>query len=125
MHRHATRKRILLVDDSSTVLLTAKLMLSAYEVITARNGEECLTKAVDERPDLILLDVMMPKLNGFEACRRLREREETRDVPILMMTTRGEPHSVQAGYESGCSEYITKPFDGAELLAKVRAFVGD
>ncbi|HEX5746508.1 MAG TPA: response regulator [Archangium sp.] len=116
------RKKILLVDDSSTVLLLHRMMLAhcGYELVTARDGQEALDKASTERPDLIFLDVLMPRMDGFQTCRALRARAETRDVPIILVTTRGEPHYVRQGFESGCTDYITKPFDGEELLAKVR-----
>lgn len=116
------KKKILLVDDSSTVLLLHRMMLDhcGYELLTARDGQEALDKATAERPDLIFLDVLMPRMDGFQTCRALRSREETRNVPIILVTTRGEPHYVRHGFESGCTDYITKPFDGEELLAKVR-----
>jgi DNA-binding response OmpR family regulator len=115
-------KKVLIVDDSSTILLMEKLALkkTPYEVISASNGEEAVARAIAEHPDLILMDVVMPKMNGFEACRRLRAEEATRDTPVILVTTRGEPDNVEAGYESGCSDYITKPIDTLELLAKVR-----
>jgi DNA-binding response OmpR family regulator len=118
-----SRKKILLVDDSSTVLLLHRMMLShcGYELITARDGQEALDKASTERPDLIFLDVVMPRMDGFQTCRALRSRSETKNVPIILVTTRGEPHYVRQGFESGCTDYITKPFDGEELLAKVRS----
>lgn len=117
------KKKILLVDDSSTVLLLHRMMLShcGYELLTARDGQEALDKASTERPDLIFLDVLMPRLDGFQTCRVLRSRTETKNVPIILVTTRGEPHYVRQGFESGCTDYITKPFDGEELLAKVRS----
>ncbi|OJT17146.1 two-component system response regulator [Archangium sp. Cb G35] len=116
------RKKILLVDDSSTVLLLHRMMLShcGYELVTARDGQEALDKVSTERPDLIFLDVLMPRMDGFQTCRALRARSDTKDVPIILVTTRGEPHYVRQGFESGCTDYITKPFDGEELLAKVR-----
>lgn len=116
------RKKILLVDDSSTVLLLHRMMLShcGYELLTAKDGQEALEKASTERPDLIFLDILMPRMDGFQACRALRSRPETKTVPIILVTTRGEPHYVRQGFESGCTDYITKPFDGEELLAKVR-----
>lgn len=116
------KKKILLVDDSSTVLLLHRMMLDhcGYELVTARDGQEALEKASTEKPDLIFLDVLMPRMDGFQTCRALRSRAETRNVPIILVTTRGEPHYVRQGFESGCTDYITKPFDGEELLAKVR-----
>jgi DNA-binding response OmpR family regulator len=120
------RKKILLVDDSSTVLLMERMILSKneYEVVTAKDGQEGVEKAVSEKPDLILMDVVMPRVDGFEACRRLREREETRGIPVIMVTTRGELASVESGYSAGCTDYVTKPINGLELLAKVRSCLG-
>ena len=120
------RKKILLVDDSSTVLLMERMILSKsdYDVVTARDGLEGLEKARAERPDLILMDVIMPRMDGFEAVRQLRQEDATREIPVIMVTTRGELQSVEAGYESGCNEYVTKPINGLELLAKVKSCLG-
>ncbi len=120
------RKKILLVDDSSTVLLMERMILAknAYDVLTAKDGQEGVEKAVSEKPDLILMDVVMPRMDGFEACRQLRERDETRAIPVIMVTTRGELASVESGYSSGCTDYVTKPINGLELLAKVRSCLG-
>lgn len=121
-----SRKKILIVDDSSTVLLMETMILSkgSYDVVSARDGLEGLEKAQAEKPDLILMDVIMPRMDGFEACRRLREAEATRGIPVIMVSTRGELKSVENGYESGCSDYVTKPIDGLELLSKVRSHLG-
>ena len=121
------RKKILLVDDSSTILMMEKFILrnGSYEIVTASDGEEGVRKAIEHRPDLVLLDVIMPKMGGFEACRRMREEEATRTTPIIMVTTRGEATNVEAGWTAGCSDYITKPINSIELLAKVRNFIGD
>jgi DNA-binding response OmpR family regulator len=120
------RKKILLVDDSSTVLLMERMILSKneYDVVTARDGQEGVEKARAEKPDLILMDVVMPRMDGFEACRKLREQDETKAIPVIMVTTRGELGSVENGYSSGCSDYVTKPINGLELLAKVRSCLG-
>lgn len=120
------RKKILLVDDSSTVLLFEKMVLSKepYDLVVAKDGQEGLEKAVAERPHLILMDVMMPRLNGFEACRHLRAQPGTAAIPVILVTTRGEADSVQTGKAAGCTDYVTKPINGAELLTKVRAHVG-
>lgn len=120
------RKKILLVDDSSTVLLMEKMILSKseYDVVTARDGIEGVEKARNERPDLILMDVVMPRMDGFEAVRKLREDAATRSIPVIMVTTRGELQSVETGYASGCSDYVTKPINGLELLTKVRSCLG-
>ncbi|HEY6004429.1 MAG TPA: response regulator [Anaeromyxobacter sp.] len=120
------KKKILLVDDSSTVLLMERMILSKseFDVITAKDGVEGLEKARAERPDLILMDVVMPRMDGFEACRQLRGASDTSRIPIIMVTTRGELASVDAGYQSGCNDYVTKPIDGTELLTKVRSCLG-
>jgi CheY-like chemotaxis protein len=119
------RKTILLVDDSNTVLMMEKFMLAkgGYDLITAMNGEEAVAKAQSARPDLILMDVVMPKMSGFEACHRLREIEETKRIPIIMVTTRGEAQNVEAGWSNGCTDYVTKPINAVELLAKVQNYL--
>jgi len=122
-----SRKKILLVDDSSTILMMEKFILrnGPYELLTATNGEEGVLKAAEHMPDLILLDVIMPKMGGFEACRLLRSTRATSEIPIIMVTTRGEAANVEAGWANGCTDYVTKPINAIELLAKVRNFLGD
>jgi len=121
----AARKKILLVDDSSTALMMEQLLLGrTYDLVTAKDGAEALKVALSERPDLILLDVVMPKMDGFEVCRVLRGIEATRTVPIIMVTTRGEGKNVEAGFASGASDYVTKPINQAELLAKIQRHLG-
>lgn len=121
------RKKILLVDDSTTVLMAERMMLGEdrFELRTARDGAEAIASATAEPPDLILMDVVMPKLDGLSACRALRQAASTRSVPIILVTTRGGPDDVEAGYACGCSDYINKPIDGLELLAKVESLLGE
>ena len=120
------RKKVLTVDDSSTILMMEKLVLAkaGFELITAQNGEEAVAKAIEHLPDLILMDVVMPKMNGFEAVRRIRATETTAHIPIIMVTTRGEAENVETGWKSGCDDYVTKPIDTVELLAKVKSALG-
>jgi CheY-like chemotaxis protein len=120
------RKTILLVDDSATTLLMEQMVLRGhpYHIVIAKNGREAIERADTEHPDLILLDVVMPEMNGFEACRRIRQHPASSSVPIIMVTTRGEEQSVETGFQSGCNDYITKPINGAELLTKVRTYLG-
>jgi DNA-binding response OmpR family regulator len=122
-----SRKKILLVDDSSTILMMEKFILrnGPYDLVTATNGEEGVRKAAEHLPDLILLDVIMPKMGGFEACRLIRGAEKTKSIPIIMVTTRGEAANVEAGWANGCTDYVTKPINSIELLAKVRNFLDD
>ncbi|WP_394822733.1 PleD family two-component system response regulator [Pendulispora albinea] len=121
-----SRKKILLVDDSSTALLMERMILQRdYECVEAKDGMEGLAKAAQERPDLIVLDVVMPVMDGFETCRKLREQESTRTTPVIMVTTRGEGKNVEAGFVSGCTDYVTKPISSIELLAKVKSCLGE
>jgi DNA-binding response OmpR family regulator len=121
----ADRKRILVVDDSRTAQMMTTMIINkgSYDVLTASDGEEGVQKATLEKPDLILMDVMMPKMDGFEACRRLRSQEATKNIPVIIVTTRGEAVNVEIGYEVGCTDYVTKPINSAELLAKIRNYL--
>jgi DNA-binding response OmpR family regulator len=120
------RKKILLVDDSNTVILMEKMILAKgpYELVVAKDGQEGIEKAASEKPDLILMDVMMPRMTGFEACKKLRGQLSTASIPIILVTTRGEEESVKNGYDAGCNDYVTKPINGSELLSKVRGYLG-
>jgi CheY-like chemotaxis protein len=119
-------KKILLVDDSKTALFVESMILrkGPYDLVTASDGVEAVEKAMAERPDLILMDVVMPRMGGFEACQALRECKDTQAIPIIMVTTRGEAANVETGFVSGCSDYVTKPINAVELLAKVSDHLG-
>ena len=116
------KKKILVVDDSKTALfiVTTILKRAPYELVVAHDGQQALEVAASERPDLILMDVVMPRKTGFEACRELKQREDTKNIPVILVTTRGEEENIKTGFESGCNDYITKPVNAQELLAKVR-----
>ncbi len=119
--------KVLLVDDSNTALLMGETVIkkhTPYEVLTARDGEEAVQKAVADKPDLILMDVVMPKMDGFAACREIRKQEGLRSVPIVMVTSRDEPTNVEMGYRSGCDAYLTKPLSAHELLDMVNMLLG-
>lgn len=120
------RKRILLVDDSKTVILMERMILAQrpYDLIEASDGLEGVEKAQRERPDLILMDVIMPRMNGFEACRRLRAAAETAPIPIILVTTGGDAQTISVGREAGCNDHVTKPINGGELLFKVQRLLG-
>jgi len=114
------RKKILIVDDSTTALMMEQLVLGqSYEILTAKDGAEGLKIAVRDLPDLILLDVVMPKMDGFEVCRVLRSIEPTKHIPIILVTTRGEGKNVEAGFANGANDYVTKPVNPRELLSKI------
>jgi len=97
-------KKILLVDDSKMVLMMEEMILGtkkSYTLIRAQDGQEAVEKAVAESPDLVLMDVVMPKMNGFEACKQLRGDKSTCDIPIILVTTKGQQEDVEAGFEHG------------------------
>ena len=114
--------KVLIVDDSKVATMAQQIILGALgecEVIIAEDGITGVEMAVAEQPDLILMDVVMPRMNGFEACRLIRGHEVTESIPIIIVTTRSEPTNVDAGFASGCDDYIYKPIDAAQLLEKI------
>jgi adenylate cyclase len=115
--------RILIVDDNEANrdILTTRLATHGYELCEARDGEEALVTATTLLPDLILLDVMMPKLNGFEVCRRLKSDAALPFMPIILVTSMGDTKDIVAGLDAGADEYLTKPVDQAALVARVRS----
>jgi len=118
--------KILIVDDSNTTLLMEEMLLKKYtnfDVVLARDGQEAVRRALAEKPSLILMDVVMPKMGGFAACREMRRQEKLRDVPIIMVTSRGEPDYVETGFECGCNDYLTKPIDSNELIQMVNGYL--
>lgn len=119
------KKKILAVDDEPNILMSIEFILEmeGYEVHTARDGEEALEVAGSVRPDLILLDVNMPRKDGYEVCRILREREDMSGTKVIMLTAKGQTLEKKKGLEVGADEYVTKPFSAEDLLAKIRAMV--
>src|SRR5215469_8108370 len=114
---------VLIVEDESALctLLRYNLEREGYRVYEARNGDEALVVAAESSPDLIVLDWMLPELSGIEVCRRLRARGESRNVPIIMLTARGEETDRIRGLDTGADDYIVKPFSMSEFLARSRA----
>lgn len=122
-----SQKTILLVDDSAVAMMNEKMILRScgkYALLEAKDGAEAVAVAKAEKPDLIVMDIVMPKMNGIDACRVLRSQEATKEIPIIMVTTRGEEKSVEAGYTAGCNDYVTKPVNSAELMKKVENLIG-
>jgi len=117
---------VLAADDDEDILdlVAFRLERSGYTVIVARDGEEALELAATELPDLAVLDVMMPKVDGFEVTRRLRADEATSRMPIILLTARSQDADVQQGFEAGADDYLRKPFSPDELRARVQAILG-
>ncbi|HEX8035673.1 MAG TPA: response regulator [Ktedonobacterales bacterium] len=117
--------KVLVVDDSWTdlTLIATPLRESGYDVITAVDGEEALEKVLQERPQCVLLDVILPKQNGFQLCRKLKAMEQSRDIPIILISGKNTPLDKRWGLQQGADLYLTKPFDKDELLASVRSLI--
>jgi two-component system, OmpR family, alkaline phosphatase synthesis response regulator PhoP len=118
----AVPKKILAVDDEKHIvrLVQVNLERAGYEVVTANDGKEALSKVESEKPDLLVLDVMMPYMDGFEVLQSLRRNPETRDIPVIMLTAKAQDADVFKGWQSGVDCYLTKPFNPMELLAFVK-----
>ncbi|MCX5700523.1 MAG: response regulator [Candidatus Omnitrophica bacterium] len=118
-------KKVLIVDDSPTVveIMKASLGPEGYGIIVAADGQEGLEKARKEKPDLIILDLMLPKLDGYKVCRMLKFDEKYKYIPIIMLTGRGQESDKKLGGEVGADAYITKPFEPAALLAKIKELI--
>src|SRR5439155_22523183 len=117
--------RVLVVDDipSNVKLLEAKLAAEYFEVITATNGEQALARGVSDDPDIVLLDVMMPGMDGFEVCRQIKSNSKTTHIPIVMVTALDQPSDRVTGLDAGADDFLTKPVDDMALFARVRSLV--
>src|SRR5215510_12026027 len=117
--------RVLVVDDilSNVKLLEAKLAAEYFEVLTASSGEQALTRVAAELPDIVLLDVMMPGMDGFEVCRRIKTNPKVAHIPIVMVTALDQPSDRVTGLEAGADDFLTKPVDDLALFARVKSLV--
>lgn len=115
-------EKILLIEDEKDILelIAFNLECSGYDVIKASNGEDGLKRAINEEPDLVLLDLMLPGMDGFDVCRELKQNKNTRKIPVIMLTARGEDTDIVSGLELGAEDYITKPFSPKILIARIR-----
>jgi two-component system alkaline phosphatase synthesis response regulator PhoP len=118
--------KILVVDDEVYILHILDFILGAesYEVITATNGDQALHKVRDEKPDLVILDIMMPKLDGYETCRMIKSDPATSQIPVILLTAKGREVDQRLGKEVGANDYITKPFSPTKLIDRVQAILG-
>ncbi len=119
------KKRILLIDDEPEFveLITLRLEANQYEVMAASNGQEGFNKALSEKPDLIFLDIMMPRKNGLELLPQLKQHEQTRLIPVIMLTAKADTRSMLESQKLGATDYLIKPFDSKELLAVIQRYV--
>ena len=121
------KKKILVVDDEQDIvtLIKRRLEISGYEVIEAADGSEGLEKARKEKPDLVILDIMLPKIDGFQVCRMLKFDTDFKDIPVMLFSARAGEHDRATGQEAGADAYLVKPFDSGALLAQVKQLLKD
>jgi two-component system alkaline phosphatase synthesis response regulator PhoP len=125
LKKKSRRAKILVVDDEPNIVQTLqdRLEMNDYQVVTAVNGQAGLEKATSEQPDIILLDVIMPIMDGLEMLERLRKNEATRSIPVIMLTARSQNQDVARANGFGIEDYVVKPFDLSELLEKIEAIL--
>ena len=118
--------KILVVDDEIYIvhILDFSLGMEGYQVLTALDGEQALEKARAERPDLIVLDIMMPKLDGYETCKALKSDDLTKNIPVILLSAKGRNVDQKVGFEVGADDYITKPFSPRKLVERINAILG-
>jgi twitching motility two-component system response regulator PilH len=116
-------RKVLIADDSSTDLKNLEQIVSGagYQVITAASGKDALAKAKAERPDAILLDVIMPDMNGFQACRAITSDTDTKNIPVILVSSKGEKTDKVWGEEQGAKSYVTKPYTSDQILGQLKA----
>ncbi|MEA2433781.1 MAG: hypothetical protein QOG54_1238 [Actinomycetota bacterium] len=122
----AEPQRILICDDDPAILrvLEVNLEVEGYDVLLAHHGEEAFDVAFAEKPDLIILDIMMPRLDGYQTCEKLKATEETKDIPVVFLSAKAQQSDIDKGREYGVADYLTKPFDPTDLLDVVERLVG-
>lgn len=121
------KKKIVLIDDNTSFVdvLSRFLVVKKFEVFTAYNGTEGMKIVSKHMPDLILLDIMMPGLSGYEVCAKLKQVEKTKQIPIIFLTARSRPEDIKKGFELGAAHYITKPFNYPELIEGIKKVIGE
>jgi len=121
-------KKILIVDDTTSVRMLIRMILKStdYELEDATDGVEAFKCCNSSSPpDLMLLDIIMPNMDGIECCRLIKANKKTKHIPIIMVTTKGESQQMESAYAAGCDDYLTKPINRIELLAKIKAQIGN
>lgn len=120
-------KNILVIEDVEDHLEIVKLILEqhGYNILVATTGLEGLNTTKNCHPDLIILDVVLPEMNGYEVCKAIKSSEDTKDIPIIMLSVRSNPEDIEAAYAAGANKYITKPFNLEDLINEVKKFLGE
>jgi DNA-binding response OmpR family regulator len=118
-------KKILIAEDERDIrdLVSFTLQFAGYQVIAAADGQEAVELAIREKPDMILMDVRMPRLSGYEACKRIKAEPDLVDVPVVFLSAKGQDSEIRLGLEAGAQEYVVKPFAPAELVEKVKSLL--
>ena len=121
----AAKKRVLICDDDPVILrlLQVNLEIEGYDVVAAHHGEEAVRLAISENPDAVILDIMMPRMDGYEACKQIKANESTKDIPVVVLSAKAQQADIEKGREYGVNEYLTKPFDPTELLDVIHRLV--
>jgi DNA-binding response OmpR family regulator len=121
-----SKGKILVVDDEIYIvhILDFSLGMEGYEVITALDGEQALERMKKDRPDLIVLDIMMPKLDGYEVCKAIKSSPDTRHIPVILLSAKGRNVDQKMGYDVGADDYITKPFSPRKLVERINQLLG-
>ena len=119
-------KRVLICDDDPVILrlLQVNLELEGYDVLLAHHGENAIQVANAEHPDLVILDIMMPRLDGYQTCERLKANDATKDIPVVFLSAKAQQADIDRGKEFGVADYLTKPFDPNDLIDVVQRLVG-
>jgi two-component system alkaline phosphatase synthesis response regulator PhoP len=120
-----SRGKVLVVDDEEYIqhILNFSFGAEGFEVITASDGEEAVTMARSERPDIIVLDIMMPKMDGYEACKQIKADPQTQNIPVILLTAKGREVDRKLGAEAGADDYVVKPFSPGRLIERVEGFI--
>jgi two-component system alkaline phosphatase synthesis response regulator PhoP len=121
-----SKGKILVVDDEIYIvhILDFSLGMEGYEVVTALDGEQALHKVKSDRPDLVVLDIMMPKLDGYETCKILKNDPETKNIPVILLSAKGRNVDQKMGFQVGADDYITKPFSPRKLVERINMILG-
>jgi two-component system alkaline phosphatase synthesis response regulator PhoP len=121
-----SKGKILVVDDEIYIvhILDFSLGMEGYEVVTALDGEQALEKVTSEKPDLIVLDIMMPKLDGYEVCKSIKANAATKNIPVILLSAKGRNVDQKMGFEVGADDYITKPFSPRKLVERINQLLG-